>query len=193
MPRKPIDYKNAIIYKITNADESLIYVGSTTEYRRRKSEHKSKCNNENHKSYHHYVYQMIRDNGGWNAFEMKPIKEFPCENKIQLLIEEERIRKELNANLNKYRAITTAEERAEYNAEYHKTYAEANKEAMVEYKKTYKQANKEAIAEKDKAYKQANKEAIAEKDKAYREANKERIKEVRKIYLESKKTQSNLM
>jgi hypothetical protein len=153
MPLKPIDYKNAIIYKITNADESLIYVGSTTDFRHRKNIHKTACNNENDKKYHYYVYEMIRDNGGWNAFEMKPVKEFPCENKIQLVIEEERIRKELNATLNKKRAITTAEERVEDQVRTRKAYYEANKEKIKESSKTYAETNKEAIAKRRKAKK----------------------------------------
>jgi predicted GIY-YIG superfamily endonuclease len=120
MPKKPIDYKKAIIYKICNTDETLVYIGSTTDYRKRKSKHKSTCNNENCKEYIFYVYQMIRENGGWEAFEMKPVKEFPCENKIQLIVEEERIRKELNANLNSYKSFRTQEERKEYHKEYTK-------------------------------------------------------------------------
>ena len=178
MPRKPIDYKKAIIYKITNADESLIYVGSTTDYRNRKNSHKTNCNNENTKDYHYYVYQMIRENGGWNAFEIKPVKEFPCENKIQLVIEEERIRKELNANLNKYRAITTAEERVEDQYRNNKAYAETNKEVLAEKRKIYDEANKERIKESRKIYLEANKESTAKR---------------RKAYYEAKKTQSNLM
>ena len=41
MPRKNIDYSKTIIYKIQHIDkEELLYVGSTTDFRRRKSKHK---------------------------------------------------------------------------------------------------------------------------------------------------------
>lgn len=121
MPKTPIDYKKAVIYSIVSkTDETLLYIGSTTNFRHRKWEHKSDCNTE---TYLTPVYLMIRANGGWDAFEMKPVKEFPCENKIQLTIEEERIRKEMNANLNSRKA-TIDVTRSEYLQKYHKEYYE---------------------------------------------------------------------
>lgn len=187
MPRLPTDYKKSIIYKIVNADESLIYVGSTTDFRKRKSQHKRYCIDEKYDQSSIYVYQMIRDNGGWKSFTMIPVKEFVCENKIQLIIEEERIRKELNANLNKIRAYITEDERVEQANINAKTYYKENKEARQEIIKTYYKEHKEEVKEYKKAYYKEHKEEIKEHDKAYREAHKEQAKEYQKAYRAKKK------
>lgn len=116
---------------------------------------------------------MIRVNGGWDAFEMKPVKEYPCENKIQLTIEEERIRKEMNAKLNSQRAYTTIVERKEYINEYYQQHKEEKKE--------YREQNKEIIFERKKKYREQNKEKIAEKKKQYYQLNRDKILQKLKI------------
>ena len=54
-------YKNSKIYTIRyRNDNSLIYVGSTTQpLYKRWYEHKIKCFNENNRSYNYYVYQKF--------------------------------------------------------------------------------------------------------------------------------------
>jgi len=65
MPKTAMDYSKCCIYKIEHIDdESLVYVGHTTEFNKRKAHHKSRCNNENEKSFNCKLYQMIRNNGG---------------------------------------------------------------------------------------------------------------------------------
>jgi predicted GIY-YIG superfamily endonuclease len=198
MPKKPIDYSKALIYSIVcKADPNLLYIGSTTDFRHRKSVHKSRTKNDNTQ-----VYVMVRANGGWDAFEMKPVKEFPCENKIQLVIEEERIRKEMNANLNSQRSFTSVEMRKqdvfEKNKVYYHTnkeeilikqkdYTDANKDKITEYKKEYRKTNRDEILTKQKEWREANKDKIAEQNKAYVEANRDKVKErKRKWYLAKK-------
>jgi len=87
---------------------------------------------------------MIRENGGWESFKMVVIKEYPCNTKIELQIEEEKCRKELQANLNDKRCHRTEEERTLCNNEYKK----ANKEKSKEYNKVYYEENKEKISKK---------------------------------------------
>jgi predicted GIY-YIG superfamily endonuclease len=57
MPRTPINYENTIFYKIVCKDLNLnyCYVGHTTDFRRRKTEHKSSCINENDKDYNYKI------------------------------------------------------------------------------------------------------------------------------------------
>ena len=52
MTLKKIDYSNTIIYKIVCNDLSVTdcYVGNTTQFRQRKSQHKKNCNNSNSKN-----------------------------------------------------------------------------------------------------------------------------------------------
>ena len=98
------DYSKTVIYKIQHEDnESLVYIGSTTDFTKRKCSHKSRCNNP--KVFNRKLYQMIRDNGGWDCFKMIQIKEFPCINKRQAEAEEDRNMLELKANMNHQRAI----------------------------------------------------------------------------------------
>lgn len=170
MPRTPIDYKKAVIYSIVSkTDETLLYIGSTTDFRKRKNKHKSDCNTE---TYLTPVYLMIRTNGGWDAFDMKPVKEFPCENKIQLVIEEERIRKEMNANLNSRKAYVTKEEEKESNKEYHHQYKEKRKEL-------YEQ-NKDEINKKRKETDTLNREKLNDYAREYLQKNRDKINQQRR-------------
>jgi predicted GIY-YIG superfamily endonuclease len=116
MPKNPIDFKNTIIYVIRCLnDESLLYVGSTTNFIHRKAEHKHRCNLLETK-----LYKTIKDNGGWENFVMVEHSKFPCENKQEAHKEEERVRLELKSKLNTIRAFTTKEqslEQLKYNPE----------------------------------------------------------------------------
>lgn len=81
MPKKAIDYNRTIIYKLIRNDNihnPYICVGSTTDFIKRKSAHKNACCNENNKRYNHKVYQIIRQNGGWENWKMLEIEKFPC-------------------------------------------------------------------------------------------------------------------
>ena len=74
MPKTPINYSNVSIYKIEHIEnESLLYVGQTTSFKQRKCSHKSKCS---HSKYNSKLYQMIRENGGWEMFRMIEIEKF---------------------------------------------------------------------------------------------------------------------
>ena len=84
MPKLPMDYSKTIIYKIEHVeDDSLVYVGHTTKWDRRKCRHKSNCNSEVGTHYHFKVYKMIRDNGGWDMFKMIEVEKYPCSDKRQ--------------------------------------------------------------------------------------------------------------
>ena len=52
MPSKPIDYGNTHFYKIVCKDVSIkeCYVGHTTDFTKRKSQHKHLCYGENDKT-----------------------------------------------------------------------------------------------------------------------------------------------
>jgi predicted GIY-YIG superfamily endonuclease len=132
MPKTPIDYSKAVIYKIEHMEKpDLLYVGSTTDFIRRKSEHKYICANSNVKNYNLKLYQMIRDNDGWESFKIMIIKEFPCESKIQLIMEEEKYRKELQTTLNSCRAYRTNDEKKQYNIDYHDKNKEKKNEKIT--------------------------------------------------------------
>jgi len=184
MAPKVIDYSKSVIYKIEHIDSpELLYVGSTTDFIRRKSNHKSTCENINGRDYNFKLYEMIRSNGGFNNFKCIVIKEFPCNNKTELVIEEEKHRKELQSNLNSIRCFNTIEDTKEQKKEYY----ENNKESIKEHIKEYKKVNKEQINEKAKEYYKVNKEQIFEYKKEYYQTNKELIKK----YQENNKEKIN--
>ena len=192
MPKKPIDYSKAIIYKICCKDVEITdcYVGSTTNLEKRKGTHKSVCNNDRDKSHNLNVYQFIRASEGWENWEFVLVEEYPCETKFQLESRERYWLETLGATLNKYIPTRTLKEWVETNkgqlSEYHKEYYEDNKEKILEYTKEYRKNNKDKISEyyeknKDKIseyrkkHYEDNKEKISEKNKKYREANKDKI------------------
>jgi len=148
MPKTPTDYSNSVIYKIEHLEKpELVYVGSTTNFTKRKCKHKYNCNNQNSKNYNCKLYKMIRENGGFNEFKIMIICEFPCNNKIELIIEEEKHRKELQASLNSYKAFRNNEENIIYKKEYYKEYNNNNKEINKIKNKIYRENNKEKITE----------------------------------------------
>ena len=188
MPLTPTNYLNSVIYKIEhNEKPELLYIGSTTNFIKRKYSHKNNCNDEKKKEYNFKLYRMMRDNGNWEAFKIMIIKEYSCNNKTELLIEEEKHRKGFQATLNSHRAHRTNEEYKKCKSTKNKKYRENNKEKIQEHKKEYYEENKEKIKEKDNKYRENNKEEINKKCREYREENKEEILQKEKQYREDNK------
>jgi DNA repair exonuclease SbcCD ATPase subunit len=188
MPRTTPDYSKGIIYKICCKDPEVtdVYVGSTICFRKRKYTHKSDC-----KKRQFYVYQFIRENGGWNNWEMIEVERYQAIDKQDLLKRERHWLEELKASLNREVPSRTVKE-------YMTKYREENKEKIIEYYKEnkekikereakYREQNKEVIKEKRKKYYEENKEAIKERDKKYREENKEKEAERHRKYYEENK------
>jgi hypothetical protein len=130
MPRNQSNYSKTIIYKIQHQeDETLLYVGSTTDFIKRKYYHKICCNDEKYREHNFKLYQIIRNNGGWECFKMIQIKEFPCNNKREAEAEEDKIMVEMKANMNFQRAHRTKKQYRE-DTNYTKNYYEKNKERI---------------------------------------------------------------
>ena len=138
-----VSYKNGLIYTIRTGDS--LYVGSTCNFNRRKQSHKGNIYNKNSDKFGRKLYKTIRDNDG--EWDMKPHKEFPCENKTQLTIEEERIRIELNADLNVQSCHGIDKNKAK---EKHRQWLLNNPDKNKDKVKQYYEKNKEHICEKDK-------------------------------------------
>jgi hypothetical protein len=103
MPRKEIDYSRCLIYKLCCDDPSIRdeYYGHTTDKTKRKGKHKHSCCNENSKDGNYYVYQFIRENGGWDNWSMIVVEEYPCENRNQAELRERYWIETQRATLNK--------------------------------------------------------------------------------------------
>ena len=140
MPKLPTDYSKTIIYKLVNKedyDNVNIYIGSTTDFIRRKNKHKSDCNCVTSKSYNQKNYQYIRGNGGWEEWNMIEVEKFPCNDKREAEAREEYWRCHFNSQLNIRRAYTTVEQKKQYGIEYYKEYYEKNKSKILEHQKKY--------------------------------------------------------
>jgi hypothetical protein len=99
MPKNEIDYSNTIIYKIfcKDATKNDVYVGHTTNFIKRKYHHKICCNNLNNKL---KIYNIMRENGGWDNWDMIEIASYNCKNSEEARIKEHMHYEELNATLN---------------------------------------------------------------------------------------------
>lgn len=102
MPKTPIDYSKALIYKIVCTDVNVkeCYIGSTTDFRKRKNSHKHTCETQHHKNHNFYVYKFIRENGGWGNWDVVIIEYYPCVTKLELHARERYHIEHLNAQLN---------------------------------------------------------------------------------------------
>ena len=78
--------KTGYIYEIKSIDKSIteIYIGSTWDMKDRLRLHYHKCYNKNTKDYNYTVYKYIRENGGWDNFEMTIIDSGECEDELEL-------------------------------------------------------------------------------------------------------------
>ena len=157
-----VNYNNGKIYKLCCKDINVkeIYVGSTcNELKVRKYQHKSHCNNDKSKKYNINVYKFIRENGGFENWDIVIIEKYKeCNDKLELHQRERYYLELLGATLNSQIPNRSQKE-----------WHEDNKE----HKKQYREYNKDKIKEKDKDYYQKNKE---HKKEYYKEYNKEKVK-----------------
>jgi hypothetical protein len=156
------EYNNSVIYKIYCKDDNItdIYIGSTTNFKDRKQMHKHYCNTRDY-----LVYQFIRQNGGWDNWDMEIIEEYPCDNRKELLKRERYWIEHFNASLNK---IIPGRSKAEIDRKYYqenidkererrRKYYHQNREKRKEYSKKYHQENRQKRIEYGRKYRQFKK------------------------------------
>ena len=139
MPKINIDYSKTVIYKIVCNDENVdyLYIGSTTNFTKRKACHKSCCNNINSIKHNQKKYVKIRENGGWENFKMIEVEKYSCNDKREAEKREEELRKELKANINIRRCYLSEEQKRQFKKEIDKNYRENNKNKIQVQKKEY--------------------------------------------------------
>ena len=157
MPKTNIDYSKVVLYKIVCKDLNITdcYVGHTTNFRRRKFQHKSSSSNEKNNL---KVYEMIRLNGNWENWEMIEIEKYPCSDANEAGARERYWYEFLHANLNCNKPNRTGRE-----------YRDDHKEQRKVNQKGYREANKDKI----KKYYEDNKDKINEYNIKYYEDNKQ--------------------
>ena len=187
MPRTPVDYSKTIIYKLVHKEDNdnvNIYIGSTTDFRKRKNNHKRGCTKENNKEYDLKKNQYIRVNGGWDNWIMVEVEKFPCNDGNEARAREEHWRSHFNSQLNAIRAYRTEEqkkeqkkERYEQNKDKRKERYENNKDKILEQRKERYENNKDKILEQQKEYNEQHKDKILEQRQEHYKQNKDKILE----------------
>jgi hypothetical protein len=167
MPKKDIDYSKMVIYKICCKDLNIkdLYIGCTTNLVKRRCEHKSKCNKDTCKEYNFKVYQFIRDNGGWDNWDVIEVDKCPCLDYEEASKIERYYIETLNATLNKVIPTRTKKE-----------YNESHKNENKERHKVWYDNNKEHVYQKNKNRYEIKKDTISQYMKTYYETKKESIK-----------------
>ena len=170
MPKTPVNYSDTLIYKLVCRDLTIteLYVGSTTNFRQRKAQHKSDCCNEKSKKYDLRVYTFIRGNGGWENWDMILIHRQSCIDAHEAHTVERGYVESLGAVLNcKVPGRTEQENQAAYR-EAHRDQAASYREANRDQAAAYREANRGNQA----AYREAHKDAKNTYNKQYREKQK---------------------
>ena len=122
------DYAKTVMYKLVCKDINIkqTYGGHTTNMVKRKQLHKSRCNNTNNtdRNCKSYLYNFMRENGGWNNWSMIWDYDFCCLSKREAVKEERKFIEKNKCELNSICAYRTEEE----GVEYHQIYYQNNKE-----------------------------------------------------------------
>ena len=131
------DYSKCVIYKLCCKDLNVkeLYIGSTCNFTKRKWQHKSSCCNDKHKHHNFKVYKFIRDNGGFDNWDMILVDQYPCENNQQKLQRERYWYEELKSTLNDDVPGRSEKEYRDTHKEQKKEYRELNREKIAEQKK----------------------------------------------------------
>jgi len=190
MPKTAINYSKSCIYKIVCNDINITecYVGSTTKFSTRKNQHKTNCNNENGTKYNVYVYQFIRDHGGWDNWDMLEIEKYECNDNNELKARERYWIEELKAVLNQRIPTRTKDEYYNDNKEqidnYKKQWVDENKDRLKEYRKQRRINNKEKDNENNRQRYLLNKDIILQRNCQRYQDKKEEILQKQKEKIE---------
>lgn len=146
MPRIATNYETTEVsfYRFVCNDPEIksSYVGHTVNFKERKHNHKSICNNSNPlgKGYNYKIYQTIRDNGGWDNWRMIEIEKRFVKDKREAERIETDLMKTQEADMNSYKAFCGFKTREEYTKQYRienadkiKNYREINQKKRASY------------------------------------------------------------
>ena len=156
------DYSKCCVYKLCCKDATIesIYIGSTTNITKRKSDHKTRCSNPNDSAYNQYKYEFIRDHGGWQNWDLIVLEQFSCHSKMeQHKIERdyvEKLKPTLNRNIPANYQTGDVYNKKEYDQRYKKERYEVIRDKVIEKQKQYYETNKEQA----KAYYKNNKDKL---------------------------------
>jgi hypothetical protein len=168
--------------------DNYYYIGSTvTELANRLSHHIQSAKKYTERKIYKHFNELL-----WNNVSIELIVDYPCNNRNELLKEEnEYIRKALLdpfcLNIN-HTLLTQEEQREKYknyrdnHKEEKKKYRSEHMEEHRAYNKNYVVNHKEIVLQKQKEYRDTHKEELKEYFKKYAQEHKEEKKEYKKKY-----------
>ena len=173
------NYQEGKIYTIRNyTDDSLIYVGSTTQtLAKRLVKHRTDC--KTGKSGNLYFYIIDND---WSNWYIELYEHYPCNERVELNKREGEVIREVST-INKNIAGRNIEEYRKENADKIKERDKEYYKNNVDKIKKYYEENTDKIKKNQKEYYKKN----AEKLKKLREDNADKIKRYNKKYYENNK------
>ena len=164
---------NYTFYRIysKNPDVTECYIGSTKDFHKRKINHKSTCNNINSDHYNTKIYEYMRNNGGFEEFEIEIIDIIKF-SKSDRLWHERKLIEMYRPTLNIIKPIITNIEKEQ-----------DLKKCMSQYSQTHKLK----IKEQQKQYYKNNLTKKNEYNKKYQMCHSDSLKEYRHQYYLKKK------
>jgi len=163
-------FHNSVIYKICSKDSAkshVFYIGATTNLLLRKSQHFYSCRNDKFKT--RKLYEFMRANGNFEAFNFIELGKHKCEN-----------RKELNNIEQEYLKMFKPLLNSNYAQRSTKQYREDNREKIRLINKQYYYRNREQHSVRRKKKYKAKQNHNIDLAKKYYNNNKEKIQTVRK-------------
>jgi hypothetical protein len=159
------DLSNCYLYHIKSKDGVVHYVGSTSNLNSRKSSHRYRCNTEKCPQYHFHIYQYIRNNGGFDQFDIIPIRKIEnVSNKTDLLIAEQTEMNKFSGLKNMVGSYLSEEERIENS----KKYYESNREQLNQQIRQWQKNNFEKVKKSQRKYRETHREKLNEKQRQKR-------------------------
>lgn len=119
----------SVVYKLHHTTEPHVFVGSTTNLKRRMIEHKYNCQNVLSEKYNYSLPSCIRNNGGLDKFKVEVLEEVKAREQVKLRLDfwMNELKPDLNKFLNLSQTKLNIKRREEKttcphcNNEYHKS------------------------------------------------------------------------
>lgn len=158
-----MNYSKCVIYKIQHQiNKDLIYIGHTTKSLNcRLSSHICMSKKSNNK-----FYTIVKNNGGFENFDIILIDIYPCQTKEEACIREEYFRCSLNAIMNSNRAYISVEDKKVVIKQRNTDWYIKNKPYVLDKRRQYYKENYETIIERVTLYRHKNKSILNEKARA---------------------------
>ena len=129
------------------------------------------------KKYNCKIYQCIRDNGGWENWNMIEIEKYPCNDGNEARKRERYWYETLGASLNVCLPSRSHKEYYTENKEKIEKYCKENKEMILIRQLKYREKNKDIMNSKSKEKYELNKEEMHIRQAEFRNQNREKLRE----------------